>query len=351
MSNFITGIQQVGIGVTDADDAKLYYKQLFGFTTKVFDDKADASLMTQYTGNRVHKRRAILSMNLAGGGGFEIWQYLSRQAAGQPEVIRPGDTGILAVKIKSANIYETHKRLSGEKLPVITQVAMSPDSKLNFWVKDVFGQWFNIIEFGDWFNKDKSCCGGVAGVVIGVSDIEASRTFYKQHLGISDKELKYERSHADFPFICSSSDEYYYSIHLGKRCGVSGPFCKLLGGFEVELIQSKKSIGRHLFENRFWGDCGFIHLCFDVSDLEEMKSHIEGMGTSFTVDSKNSFAMGKAAGRFCYIEDPDGTLIELVETHKVPVIKKIGWYLDLTKKKYRKPLPKWMISMLGLSKI
>jgi hypothetical protein len=27
--------------------------------------------------------------------------------------------------------------------------------------------------------------------------------------------------------------------------------------------------------------------------------------------------MDNASGRFCYIEDPDGTLIELVETHKV----------------------------------
>jgi hypothetical protein len=29
---------------------------------------------------------------------------------------------------------------------------------------------------------------------------------------------------------------------------------------------------------------------------------------------------------FCYIEDPDGTLIELVETHKSAIFKKIGWF-------------------------
>lgn len=351
MKHLITGIQQVGIGVTDADDAKLYYKQLFGFATKVFDDEADATLMTHYTGDTIHRRRAILSMNMAGGGGFEIWQYLSRQATIQPEVIRPGDTGILAVKIKTANIYKTHKRLSGEKLAVITPVIMSPNSKLNFWIKDIFGHWFNIIEFDDWFNKDKACCGGVAGVVIGVSDINASNKFYSQYLGINDKELKYERTLSDFPFISSNKDEYFSAMLLKKCCAASGPFSRLLGGFEIELIQSWKATGRHLFENRFWGDCGFIHLCFDVSDMEGLKKKIEGKGVNFTVDSKNSFAMGKAAGRFCYIEDPDGTLIELVETHRVPVFRKLGIYFKLKNGNKRKPLPSWMINLLGLSKI
>ena len=30
---------------------------------------------------------------------------------------------------------------------------------------------------------------------------------------------------------------------------------------------------------------------------------------------------------FAYVEDPDGTWMELVETHKPPILKKFGWYL------------------------
>jgi hypothetical protein len=41
------------------------------------------------------------------------------------------------------------------------------------------------------------------------------------------------------------------------------------------------------------------------------KSHAEKQQHFFTVDSNNSFEMDNASGRFCYIEDPDGTLIEL----------------------------------------
>jgi hypothetical protein len=70
------------------------------------------------------------------------------------------------------------------------------------------------------------------------------------------------------------------------------------------------------------------------------------------VDSSGSFDMGEAAGYFSYIEDPDGTLIEFVETHKIPILKKIGWYLDLRKRSNpEKPLPRWMLKTLGLGRV
>jgi hypothetical protein len=103
--------------------------------------------------------------------------------------------------------------------------------------------------------------------------------------------------------------------------------------------------------NKFWGDQGFIHLCFDVIAMDDLKKHVQCHGLDFSVDSNNTFAMDTASGRFCYIEDPDGTLIELVETHKVPILKKVGWYLDLRKRDQEKPLPDWMIKMLALSKV
>lgn len=37
--------------------------------------------------------------------------------------------------------------------------------------------------------------------------------------------------------------------------------------------------------------------------------------------------MGNAAGHFSYNEDPDGTLIEYVETHKVPIVKNLAYIL------------------------
>ena len=57
--------------------------------------------------------------------------------------------------------------------------------------------------------------------------------------------------------------------------------------------------------------------------------------------------MGDASGHFTYIADPDGTLIELVETHKVPIVKKLGWFIDMKKRDASKPLPKFLFRMIG----
>ena len=101
----------------------------------------------------------------------------------------------------------------------------------------------------------------------------------------------------------------------------------------------------------YWGDCGFIHVCFDTLDMDALKKRLSDRGYPFTVDSGGSFGMESAAGRFAYVEDPDGTLIELVETHKLPILKKIGWYLDLQKRKHQNPLPNWMLRMMSLNRV
>ena len=61
--------------------------------------------------------------------------------------------------------------------------------------------------------------------------------------------------------------------------------------------------------------------------------------------------MGEAAGHFAYIEDPDGTLIEFVETHKIPILKKIGWYLNLRNRKRESPLPDWLLKALRFNRV
>ena len=61
--------------------------------------------------------------------------------------------------------------------------------------------------------------------------------------------------------------------------------------------------------------------------------------------------MGGAVGIWSYLEDPDGTLIEFVETHKIPIFKKIGWYKNLQKRDPEKPLPGWMLKTLALNRM
>ena len=346
MADLITGIQQIGIGVQDANVAKLAYKKDFGMAAKVFDDVAEATLMAEYTGNQKHQRRAILSLNMAGGGGFEIWQFLSRKGKYASKEISIGDLGIFAAKIKSRDITKSFDHFKKNKS--LSAITKTIDGRKQFWVQDEFKNWFNFIESNEWFKENKFHCGGVCGAVIGVSDMDKAIQFYSNMLGISN--IIYDEVH-DGNNYPTSENKKYRSVLLKKEASNKGAFAKLLGNIEIELVQNLETERTAIYKNRYWGDCGFIHLCFDVLNMDLLKTKCENAGYLFTVDSNNSFGMEAASGRFCYVEDNDGTLIELVETHKVPILKKLGLYLNIKKRKSAKPLPAWMIGCMGLNKI
>jgi len=48
------------------------------------------------------------------------------------------------------------------------------------------------------------------------------------------------------------------------------------------------------------------------------------------------------------VEDPDGTLIEFVETFRIPVLKRLGLYIDLRDKDDKKPLSRFITKSLRL---
>jgi catechol 2,3-dioxygenase-like lactoylglutathione lyase family enzyme len=346
MTQLITGIQQVGIGVSDCNEAKYFYRDVFGMDTLIFDDISTADLMTEYTGKKIHNRHAILTMNLSGGGGFELWQFTTRTPANYHA--RFGDIGIFSIKIKCQNVSAAQIHFKKTNRMWTSAIMQSPSGESNFWVKDIYGNFFNIAESKDWFKKNRGITGGVYGATIGVSDMDASVIFYKKLLGIDEVVYDLTGSFADDPH---NSGEIFKRVLLRKRQSLTGAFTNLLGNVEIELVQLISKESKKIFQNRYWGDCGFIHLCFDVTNMNELKKLAKKLGYRFTVDSKESYGMERAAGRFCYVEDPDGTLIELVETHKIPILKKINWYLDLKKRKGQKPLPKWMINMLALNKV
>jgi catechol 2,3-dioxygenase-like lactoylglutathione lyase family enzyme len=126
-----------------------------------------------------------------------------------------------------------------------------------------------------------------------------------------------------------------------------GSFSRMLGQTQIELFEAVDFTPRKMFEGRQWGDFGYIHLCFDVKGMSEIKEQCAAAGHPFTVDSgEGDFDMGEAAGHFAYVEDPDGTLIELVETIKIPIMKKFGLYLNVAARSPEKPLPDWLLKLL-----
>lgn len=342
----ISGIQQVGIGNVDTPNTYKWYRDHLGMDLKMFDEAAVAGLMLPYTGGEPRKRHAILALNHMGGGGVEIWQYHGRTPLAPAKEPRIGDLGITRSFFKSPDVSAAHKQLKSKSVDALSDVLSGPDGAASFSFKDLHGNLVSVKKSEEYFRKGLHPTGGIYGATIGVSNMGKSLSFYQKLLGYNKVLFDGEGTFDDLAMINGGNTRFRRVIltHDKQR---TGPFARLLGDTEIELLQSLDYTPEPVFKDRFWGDLGYIHLCFDIVGMDALRNECKEMGHAFTVDS-GDFDMGEAAGQFAYIEDPDGTLIEFVETQKIPIAKKLGWYLDLRKRPKGKGLPWFMLRAMGM---
>lgn len=343
----ICGIQQVGIGVNDFVEAWRWYYDHFGFEVKIVDDEGVAERMLPYTGGKPQPRRSGIAVNIRGGGGFEIWQPKGRELNYLKEPVRLSDLGILIAKVKTADIETAYNTFINGGLNVLSAIHTSPTGYRHFFMKDPYDNLFQIEEDSYVFVDEKKTTGGANGAVIGVSDMERSLPFYMKLLEYDKVVLDQTAVFEDLQSL-PGGEQKVRRVILERSKPIEGPLSGIMGTSRLELIQAETP-GKKLYEGRYWGDPGFIHLCFDVRNMEAVKAETEAMGHPFVCDSGADFGMGEANGHFTYVEDPDGTLIEFVETFRIPIIKKLGLYLDLAKKDDHKQLG--ILKLLRFAKV
>ena len=255
---------------------------------------------------------------------------------------------MFAAKLNCRDVKAFHKQISA-KWQDCTIPETLPDGTPCFYVKDLFGNVFQIVENKKVFIDQGKLTGGMAGAVIGVTDMDKSVKFYSEVLGynilISDTTGPFSTNDP-----MPEADKQCRRVIL-KAPERKGAFAELFGDSTIELVQALEHMPRKIYEGRYWGDPGFIQVCFDVTNMKALGKFCESKGHPFTVDScpdGERFDMGDASGHFTYIEDPDGTLIEFVEAHKVSIIKKLGLAIDMGKRNPEKPLPKLLFRLMGL---
>ena len=136
----------------------------------------------------------------------------------------------------------------------------------------------------------------VRHIGIAVTDMEKSLKFYRDLLGLKIKSLV--------------DEEGQFLDNMLAHENVKNKVAKLYaknGNALVELIDSK-SYGNK--KDRDFFTIGTSHFAFTVDNLEKTYDYLVKNGVKFTAPPQQT-PDGFAKVTFC--EDPDGTLIELVE--------------------------------------
>lgn len=350
MGKIISGIQQIGVGVKDAQEAWRWYRTQFGMDIGVFEDTAVAEIMLPHTDGKTRERYAALAINMEGGGGFEIWEHTGIEPKAPSFDVLLGDLGIFVTKLKCRDVkkaYDAHKERG---LNVLSEICVDPEGAEHYFLKDPYNNIFQIVAEASVYKKQKSLTGGAVGCIIGVSDIHQAKKVYADILQYDEVVYDKEGVFEDLNTLPGGNQKFRRVLLKHSKPRI-GSFSALFGPTQIELVQVLDREPRKIFENRIWGELGYIHLCFDITGMDDLRQECTAKGFPFTVDSAESFDMGVAAGHFSYIEDPDGTLIEFVETHKLPIIEKLGWYMKLKGRDPKKGIPNWMINTLRFSRV
>ncbi|MDC0140265.1 VOC family protein [bacterium] len=347
----IQGMQHIGIAVTDMDRSLRLYRQLFGMDIPFFDSVQEAPLMDSHTRGETILKRASMVLNLQGGCAFEVLQPTSFEPKPASWEIGLGDFGIAVVQMKTKDIVRMHKHaLQFDDVTCDDKLTRTPWGAPTFFLNDLDGNVFQILEASDSFAKTGHASGGVLGCTIGVSDMEASLKLYATTLGYSEVLYDETAVQCDWSHRPYGS-ENYRRVRLTQPNPGSGGFGPLTGRTFIELVQAKDRSGRFIFEDRIWCDTGFAHLGFDVRGMETLGKTLSKEGFGFRCDTADAIGMGETKVHCTYIDDPDECWLEMIEVYKIPIIEKWGLFLDVQKRGADESLPRWMLHALKFSRI
>jgi len=246
----INGIQQLGVGVPDINEAWKWYNNNFGVDVKVVDETAVAQFMLPHTGGKPRERRAIIAISMQGGGGLEIWQHTGKTPEMPKFQIQLGDLGISVGKMKTLDAQKAYDTFKAKGLNLLTEVVSNPMGTKHFYLMDPYQNIWEFVEDSFVFDASKGVNGGAFGAVIGVVDVEKSLEVYRDILGydvvVYDKEGVFE----DFNGVPGGGDKFR-RVLLAMSNPAQGAFSPLFGPSQIELVQVSGREPKTIFEAVF----------------------------------------------------------------------------------------------------
>lgn len=347
----INGIQHIGVGVSDSEVSQKWYRKFFGMDIPMFDGVAMAPLMDVYTHNETINKRATMVLNLQGGCAMEVVQPVSFTPRKPDFEVELGDITIAAAQVKTRDVQAAYTYFHQNGARLLSEIELMPDGGATFYVEDPDGLMFQILEGKDFYTRSKHVTGGPNGCLIAVSDIQASLKLYADILGYDHVVYDETRVFDDFKSL-KGGHKTFHRVRLTQSNPPGGGFAKISADTYVELIQAMDYTPKKVWKGRIWGDTGFVHVGFDVRGMKSLGKHLEEKGFGFTCDTQDTLDMGGTTRVHCtYIDDPDGILLEMIEVYKIPIIEKLGVFLNVESRDPLKPLPDFMLKALRFSRV
>lgn len=346
----VNGLQHIGLAVQDMDRSLRFFRKFIGLDIPFFDSVAPAPLMRVYTRDKVITKRASMVMNLAGGAAMEVIRPTSFEPVKPSLETQAGDIGIFMVQVKCPDVNAAHVHCLSQAPESTSHLSDDPSGNPSFILRDPDGNFFQFVESAGWYTTPRGHSGGLRGPVVGVTDLERSFGLYQKQLGYD--KVVYDRT-GTFDDLASlpGGKGTFRRVLLMQSQPQRGGFARVTGNTTIELVQAIDRAPARIFKGRIWGDTGFVHIGLDVKGMSALGESLSRVGFAFRCDSKDVLDMGNTRVHCTYIDDPDGTLIELIEVYKVPIVEKWGIFLNVEKRDPEKPLPDFMLKALRFSRI
>lgn len=338
----------IAVGTRDADKMFHFLKDAFYFDVLVSDQIGSQKAMAPYTAGAAMHRRAMMVVNMQGGGVFEILQPLDTPALPLQRPLQFGDLGINLVKIGSYDIKKSFRRLeqSGHTLSVLVS---DPFGRRTFFLRDFEDNLYQVVEA---LPGQKHRCldlandtSGIAGCVIGVSNLTLATRFYCDILGY-EYAASLEQSDNQWNDNFCGNSGVFECVLLRKPSMAKSLLATLLGPSEIELVCTAPEPDKiRLLDGRRWGDVGFCHVALDSIHMDNTRHFLREHKLAVTVDTRINWSGIDV--EFLYVEDPDRTLVEVTYFRRIPLLKALGLYYDVGKKGM-KPLGRFWFYLIGL---
>lgn len=309
------GVEHVGVGVTDVDEAIAFYGRHVGFDRVLFDWTGELSAVEPFAGRAPHVRVAMLENSGAtpiGPGRVKLVQVLDGDGSPPaPEGQAWGEVGVCEICLHVRGVYEVHRRLvaAGCEEIMAPIEADVPPSGVTLDISYVVDPWGTKLELIEWTGLWRSLPGparaeGVNHVAFGATDMARTRAFYER-LGFA--ELLFESVDFFEPMAPWYRPPWYDPKRLPAQ-HMTMPMAAQGAAIEPTVLSPLGPDCRGE-----WGHLGPMDFGVRVSNLDAVLAELRADGVEIHGAPQSVELGGGREWRSVALAEPDGNYVSLVE--------------------------------------